>query len=134
MDPATGKMYLFLPTVRDVWEAVQEIYSDVENSTQNFELKRKSWKSKQSKQEQTKYYNTMKGSGKNWIYVMKKEWGCTTDGVRHMKRVENDRVFVFLAGLNKILDEIRHRIWVEDPYHLFVKYFLKLEGNKVEER
>ena len=31
------------------------------------------------------------------------------NSVKHMKREENDKVFVFLAGLNKDLDEVRER-------------------------
>lgn len=36
IEPAIGKPYLFLPTAKDVWEAVRETYSDVENVSQIF--------------------------------------------------------------------------------------------------
>jgi hypothetical protein len=35
--------------------------------------------------------------------------------VRHRKREENDRVYVFLAGLNHNLDEVRGRILCRKP-------------------
>ncbi|KAG6757059.1 hypothetical protein POTOM_037360 [Populus tomentosa] len=39
MEPAIGKPHLFLPTAKDVWEAVRDMYSDLENSLQIFDLK-----------------------------------------------------------------------------------------------
>ena len=38
-----GKTYLFLPTAKDVWDAIRETYSDLENSLQIFESKTKLW-------------------------------------------------------------------------------------------
>ena len=35
---------------------------------------------------------------------------CPIDNVRHKKNEENDMVYVFLAGLNQELDEVRGRI------------------------
>ena len=43
MKLAIGKTYMFLPTVKDVWDAIQETYSDVENASQIFELKTRLW-------------------------------------------------------------------------------------------
>ena len=31
MDPTMRKLFMFLPTTKDVWEAVRETYSDLEN-------------------------------------------------------------------------------------------------------
>ena len=47
MEPVVGKLHLFLPTTNDVWDVVRDMYSDVENSSQIFELKTKLWKSRQ---------------------------------------------------------------------------------------
>ena len=43
------------------------------------------------------------------------EWNCHTDSVQYKKREENDRVYVFLAGLNQELDEVRGRILGRKP-------------------
>ena len=47
MEPAIAKPHMFLPTAKDVWEAVREMYSDLENSSQIFELKTKLWSSEE---------------------------------------------------------------------------------------
>ena len=43
------------------------------------------------------------------------DWACATDSARYKKRLENDRVFEFLAGLSKSLDEVRSRILGRRP-------------------
>ena len=61
MKLAIGKTYMFLPTVKDVWDAIQETYSDVENASQIFELKTRLWQMKQGDREVTEYYTKMLG-------------------------------------------------------------------------
>lgn len=46
MEPSIGKPYLFLPTTKDVWEAVRKTYSDVDNFSQIYELKTKLWRAR----------------------------------------------------------------------------------------
>ena len=38
MEPKIGRTYLFYKTTQEIWEAVQEIYSDMENTAQSFQL------------------------------------------------------------------------------------------------
>ncbi|KAG6470011.1 hypothetical protein ZIOFF_070951 [Zingiber officinale] len=59
MDPVIGKPFIFLPTARDVWEAVRETYSDLDNHSQLFELNTRRWKMEQGDHEVTAYYNEM---------------------------------------------------------------------------
>ncbi|KAH9698654.1 retrovirus-related pol polyprotein from transposon RE1 [Citrus sinensis] len=54
---AIGKPHLFLPTAKDVWDAIQDMHPDVENFSQIFELKTKLWKSRQGDRDVTTYYN-----------------------------------------------------------------------------
>ena len=55
MKPAIGKTYMFLPMTKDVWDAIQETYSDVENASQIFELKTRFWQMKQGNRAVTEY-------------------------------------------------------------------------------
>ena len=38
------------------------------------------------------------------------EWECTGDSVRFKKKMENERVFEFLAGLNRELDDVKSKV------------------------
>ena len=115
MEPAVRKPYLFLPIAKDVWDVVRDMYSDVENSSQIFELKTKLWKSRQGDRDVTTYYNEMVTLWQELDLCFKDEWDCHTDNVRYKEREENDRVYVFLAGLNQELDEVRGRIMGRKP-------------------
>ena len=61
MKPTIDKMYMFLPTAKDVWDAIQETYSDAENASQIFELNMRLWKMKQRYREVMEYYTKMLG-------------------------------------------------------------------------
>ncbi|KAG6521177.1 hypothetical protein ZIOFF_018243 [Zingiber officinale] len=43
------------------------------------------------------------------------DWGNPSDSARYKKKIERGRVFVFLAGLNKELDEVRGHILGRKP-------------------
>ncbi|XP_073219663.1 uncharacterized protein [Cicer arietinum] len=80
MESTIKKPFMFLPTAKEVWEAVKETYSNIQNSSQIFDLKSRLWHTKQGDRDH-----------------------------------ENDRVFMFLVGLNKRLDEVRGRILGKIP-------------------
>ncbi|KAI5443839.1 hypothetical protein KIW84_012476 [Lathyrus oleraceus] len=102
-----GKPYMFLPSAKDVWEVVKETYSDIQNSFQIFGLKSKLWHTKQCDRSVTAYYNMLLTLRKELYLYYNDNWMCTKDNVLFLKRQENDRVFMFLVGLNKDLDEVR---------------------------
>ena len=46
-------------TSKEIWGVVRETYSDLENSSQIFELKSKLWRLRQGDQDMTTYFNAM---------------------------------------------------------------------------
>lgn len=49
---------------------------------------------------------------------VEEEWDCPGVSVRYKKRLENQRVFEFLAGLNRDLDNVRGWILGHRLLHL----------------
>lgn len=115
MEPSIAKPHMFLPTAKDVWEAVREMYSDIENSSQIFELKTRLWSSKQGSRDVTNYYNDIVSLWQELDLCYDDDWECSADSVKHKKREENEHVYSFLAGLNQELDEVRGRILGRKP-------------------
>ncbi|XP_024038874.1 uncharacterized protein LOC127898956 [Citrus sinensis] len=115
MEARIGKPYLFLSTAKAVWDAIRDTYSDLENSSQIFELKTQLWQSKQGNREVTTYYNELLILWQKLDLCYDEQWDCSSDSVRYKKMLENDRVYVFLAGLNRDLDEVRGRILSRKP-------------------
>ena len=109
MKPAIGKTYMFLPTEKDVWDVIWEMYSGAKNASQIFEIKTRLWQMKQEDREVTEYYTEMLGLWQDLDLNREEERECTGDSV-HFKKMENERVFQFLARLNCELDDVRSRV------------------------
>ena len=115
MESSVGKPYLFLPTAKAIWEAVKDTYSDLENSSQIYDLKIRLWHSKQGERTVTVYYNELITMWQELDQCYDDVWESANDYARHKTREEDDRVYVFLAGLNRDLDEVRGRILGSKP-------------------
>ena len=115
MKPTIGKTYMFLPTAKEVWDAVRETYSDEENASQIFEIKTRLWQMKQGEKEVTDYYMEMLALWQELDLSSEEEWRCSEDSALFKKRQEKERVFEFLTGLNRDLDDVRGRILSRRP-------------------
>ncbi|XP_075514618.1 uncharacterized protein LOC142549521 [Primulina tabacum] len=115
MDTSIARPYMFMKTAKDVWDSVKETYSDSENSSQIFELKAKLWNLKQGDREVTIYYNEMAALWQELDQHYDDVWASKDDYARQKKREENDRVYMFLAGMNQNLDEVKGRILGRKP-------------------
>ncbi|KAK5819583.1 hypothetical protein PVK06_024596 [Gossypium arboreum] len=65
---------------------------------------------RQGEKEVTFYYNEMMSLWQELDQCYNDEWECPEDGVKAMKKEENERAYLFLAGLNKEFYEVRSRI------------------------
>ena len=101
---------MFLPTAKDVGDAIRETYSDVKNASQIFEIKTRLWQIKQGDREVTEYNTEMLGLWQVLDLSCEEEWECMKDNVRFKKKMENKRVFEFLTGLNRELDDVRSKV------------------------
>ncbi|KAH9796155.1 retrovirus-related pol polyprotein from transposon RE1 [Citrus sinensis] len=115
MEPNIGQTYLFYQTTAELWEAVKETYSDLENSSQLFELRNMARNLKQGDMDVTHYFNSLKNLWQELDLFNECEWSCIDDGARYKKLVDKDRIYDFLAGLNKELDDVRGRILGTKP-------------------
>lgn len=101
---------MFIPTAKQVLEDVKDTYYDIQNSSQIYGLKSKLWSLKQGERMVTIYYNKLMTLWQELDLCYEDNWKCMEDSVQFIKRQENDRVFMFLASLNKELDEVRDRL------------------------
>ena len=115
MEPDVGRTYLFLPTASEIWEAVKETYSNFGNAGQLFEIKTQLRKAKQGEKSVTQYYTDLKTLWQEFDLFYEYKWNCAHDSALFNKTIEKERVFDFLVGLNKDLDEVRGRILGRDP-------------------
>jgi len=110
MEPKIGQPYLFYKTAKEVWEAVQEIYSDLENTAQCFEIRAAIRITKQGSLSVTEYYNNLMELWQEMDLFYDPSWKCAEDSQKYSKMLEKERIFDFLQGLNPDLDEVRGRL------------------------
>ena len=134
MEPFIAKPNMFLPTAKDVWDSIHETYSDLENSSQISELKSKLWQSKQGDREITIYYNEMVTLWQELDQCYDDVWDNPNDCARHMKKEENDWVYMFLTSINHNLDEIKGQILGQKPLSSIHEVFSKVKQEECKKR
>ncbi|KAA8521237.1 hypothetical protein F0562_011926 [Nyssa sinensis] len=88
----------------------KETFSDKENTYEIIQIEGILHDLRQSNLTVTEYFNTLTRLWRQLDTFEVHNWSCVTDGLLYKKIVEGKRVFKFLLGLNKNLDEIRGRI------------------------
>jgi transposase InsO family protein len=115
MTEEIGANYLCYATAKDLWEGVAEMYSDLDNQSQIYELTLQLGEIRQADDSVTKYFNCLKRIWQDLDLFNVYEWKSTEDCKHYKKMVDVSRVFKFLAGLNIEFDEVRGRILGRNP-------------------
>lgn len=131
MQPLIAKTSLFLPTAKDVWDAIKEMYSDSENSSQIFVIKTQLCQTKPGERDVTDHFLEMTSLWQELDLSNEEDWECSKDSEKYKKRLENDRVYEFLVGLNRDLDEVRGRILGRRPLPLTQKVFTEVRREEL---
>ena len=93
---------MFKKIAKEVWDSVRETYSDLENSSQIFELKTKLWQLKQGDRDVATYYNKMVTLWQELDQYYDDVWESKADWARPKKREENDCVYMFHRNLDEV--------------------------------
>ncbi|KAI3697748.1 hypothetical protein L6452_30845 [Arctium lappa] len=115
MEISISRTYLLFKTAKDIWEAVNETYSDLGNASQVFEIKMKLKDIRQGSSEVTHYYNCLKILWQELDMFYEADWGEVEKHLKFKARLEKERFNDFLAGLNRDLDEVRGRVMGRTP-------------------
>lgn len=110
MEIDIGRTYMFYPTAASLWTAIKETYSDLDNASQVFEIKSKLRDQRQGSLSVTEYYNILCTLWQELDLYYSNDWKCTLDAAIYTKRLEKERVFDFLYGLDTQLDDVRGRV------------------------
>ena len=75
-----------------------------------FEIKGQLNELRQGDMTVTQYFNSLNRYWKQLDLFDSEKLGCTTCSIKYKKIMEKERIFKFLLGLNKNLDEVRGRV------------------------
>ena len=126
MEPKIGRTYLLYKKVKEVWDAVQSLYSNMENTSQCFEVQSVLRTTRQGNNSVTDYYNVLSELWQEMDLFYDISWECTKNGVKYSKMKEKERVFDFLHGLNSDLDEIKGRLLGTKPFPSIKEVFAEV--------
>ena len=98
---------MFLATAKDIWDAIQQMYSKARDATQVYEVKVKTIASKQGSRTVTEYVNQLKTLWQELDHYRVIKTKCPEDVVVLKDFIEQDKVYDFLVGLNLEFDQVR---------------------------
>ncbi|XP_073037355.1 uncharacterized protein [Primulina eburnea] len=110
MHPELSENFLLFHSAREIWEAAQETFSCRDNTAELFEIEESLHNLRQGESSVTTYFTNLTRYWQKVDILDSSSWKCPTDGETHRKIIETKRVFKFLFGLDKSLDDVRGRI------------------------
>ena len=115
MEEEISTNYMCYHTAKELWDNVNQMYSDLGNQSQVYEITLKLGEVRQADNNVTKYFHTLKRLWQDLDLFNDYEWKSPEDCNHFRKTVEDHRIFKFLAGLNVEFDEVRGRIIGRQP-------------------
>ena len=88
------------PIAKALWDNIIQMYSDLGNQSQIYELQLKLGDICQGENSVTKYFNVLRGLWQDLDLFNDYEWKNTDDFNYFKKMVESSQIFKFLLGLN----------------------------------
>ena len=110
MQPQISKGFLFVKTVKELWDAVQETYSSVGNFAKLYELQQDIAKYKQGDLSLASYYHTLKGKWDEYDHYQDYTPVCAADVKGFQAMVERNRIYEFLGGLHPNYENARVQV------------------------
>ena len=101
---------MYYKIMKEIWDVKRETYSNKDNTSAVFEIKGVLHGLKQGDSSVTDYFNTIVSYWQQLDVLEDVIWSCSNDGRQYKQIQEKERVYNFLLGLNRDLDEIRGRI------------------------
>ena len=115
MEEDISSNYMCYHTAKELWDNINQMYSDLGNQSQAYELTLKLGEIRQGENTVTKYFNSLKRLWQDLDLFNDYEWKSSEDCKHFKKTVEDNRIFKFLIGLNVEFDEVRGRIIGRQP-------------------
>lgn len=115
MDKDISSNYMCYPTAKELWDGINQMYYDLGNQSQVYELTLKLGEIRLRANNVTKYFNSLKRLWQDLDLFNNYEWKSVKDCNHNKKTMEDNCIFKFLVGLNIEFDEVRGRIIGRQP-------------------
>ncbi|KAL5791627.1 hypothetical protein ACOSP7_000221 [Xanthoceras sorbifolium] len=109
-------IFIRLPTAQAIWEAVARTYYDGADQSIIYELNIKVFHIRQSGRPISEYYGEFNTIWQELDQRCPNDMTDATDVVRLNDRIEKQRVYMFLAGLDPAFDKVQADVLRMDPF------------------
>ena len=107
MDSSLIGNFIRFPTAKMVWDSIATAYFDGSDTSQVYDLRRRVMQLKQAGGSLEQYYNDLQGLWREIDFRRPNPMECAVDIHKYNIILQENRVYVFLDGLDDRLDKIR---------------------------
>ncbi|KAL6275541.1 hypothetical protein ACE6H2_019142 [Prunus campanulata] len=128
MEPSLLNMFHTLPTAKEIWDAVNQMFYDGYDISQLYELRCQATYLKQEGRHVSTYFAELKAI---WLELDKRrpfKMKCANDMKTFQAAVMANRVYDFLVGLDNTYDKIRSDILRSDKVPSIENVFFMVRG------
>lgn len=116
MDPSLISNFIRFPTAKMVWDSVSTTFFDGSDASQVYDLKRQVARMSQRGGSIEKYYNDLQRLWREIDFRRPNPMECAADISKYNAIQQEDRVYIFLDGLDDRLDKIRSDVLQLQPF------------------
>uniref|UniRef100_A0A2N9HID0 GAG-pre-integrase domain-containing protein n=1 Tax=Fagus sylvatica TaxID=28930 RepID=A0A2N9HID0_FAGSY len=116
MDSSLIGNFIRFPTAKMVWDSIATTYFDGSDTSQVYDLRRRVMQLKQAGGSLEQYYNDLQGLWREIDFRRPNPMECAVDIHKYNTILQEDRVYVFLDGLDDRLDKIRGDVLQLRPF------------------
>ncbi|KAF3772203.1 hypothetical protein EJ110_NYTH58154 [Nymphaea thermarum] len=114
LSPEIQPLILRKRTARDMWVILEQMYGQKRKVVRVYQLMKDVYSLRQGEHFVADFYAALKSKWEEFDYYSDDTWDCPQDQVRHVAKEWDNRVFLFLAGLNDDFEGIRSQILNSD--------------------
>jgi len=115
MDNDVSENFLLYDTAKEIWDAARETFSTTNNTAELFAVEGFLHDLRQGEDSVTQYYTKLSRLWQQVDLFENDVYENPRDEATHKKNIEKKRIFKFLLGLNRNLDEVRGRLMAIKP-------------------
>ncbi|KAM1343727.1 hypothetical protein ACFX2F_007894 [Malus domestica] len=132
MKPHLSSLFIDLPTAKDVWESVTQMFYDNSDEFQYCELRCRATRTKQDGRPVNLYFTELKGVSQDLDKRRPIKMICKADLQSRREELSKDRVYDFVAGLDHGFDQVRSEILRMKPIPGIEEcfYLVRREGQR----
>ncbi|KAM2373706.1 hypothetical protein ACFXTH_042713 [Malus domestica] len=110
MEPHLLGLFIDLPTAKDIWESVTQMFYDGSDESQYYELRCKATRTRQDGRPINLYFTELKSVWQDLDKRRPLRMVCGVDLKTRKEELAKDRVYDFLVGLDSVFDQVRSEI------------------------